>query len=830
MILQKKQNWVAYGLIFFLLLPAIVHSQRLALKGVVKDIQSDEAIPFASVILKKSGIGTLTDSAGHFTIIFSNTLPDSLLVTSVGYKSIALNVPVFKDSAYVAILVTVAPPDNEVVIKVKVDRALWLWRRVVKHKERQDIFKNDNFSYEVYNKLELDILNVNKNKLGRNFLLKPFNFILDNVDSSEEKPFLPVFLTETLSDFYWQRDPHKTREVIHASKTNGIENESVTKYLGTSYQNVNVYSNFIPVFDKDFVSPFHDNGDNYYNFKLLDTQYLGSRRLVHLRFTPKHKGQNTFEGDAWIHDTSFAIQKITLRPALDANVNFVEKLSMIQEFRQINDSIWFLSKDKFIVDLSPLGKSRTGVKGRKTTTYRNPVVNDPSVVQYLAENKKAAEVIVAPDAEGQAPEYWLAHRHEELSRNEKALYKMLDTIKSLPAYTKYSNIINFVGSGYTDVGKISIGAWYNWVSSNTLEGTRLRFDVVTNTKFNHKLKLGGYLAYGFRDQKFKGQAKAYFLPMKHPRLYFYVSYTKDRDGGQNYYDEASSDNIFTLAARKNGVAIKYLQVEEKRFEVFKETKPGFSFLLEFTNRQFNPLLNLPDKSFFSSSDGMALRSTEIALKIRYAYLEDFLETTFYRSSLGSSLPIVELQYTKGIRGILKSSYNYHKITARVSHTLKIAPYGNLYFNLFGGKVYGGLPFPLLEIHPGNEIYYYNKYAFNMMNKFEYISDRYAGFNLEHNIGNGLFRFIPLTRKLKFRQFWEAKGIMSDLSDVNRQINFIGSNAFQSLNGKLYLEAGTGVDNILKVFRLDFVWRLLPTPLPKESNKRFGIFGSFRIGF
>lgn len=813
-----------------MIFPFIAQSQRTVLKGVIKDIQSDEPIPFASVIFKKSGIGTQTDTAGHFTLTFSDPLPDSLVISSVGYKSLTVNVPPFKDSGFVSILITVAPPESEVVIKVSVDRALWLWRRIVKYKYRQDQWKNDNFSYEVYNKLELDILNINKTKLGKNFLLKPFSFILENVDSTEEKPFLPVFLTETLSDFYWQREPHKTREVIKASKTNGIENESVTKYLGTSYQNVNVYSNFVPVFDKEFVSPFHENGDNYYNFRLLDTQYLGKRRLVHLGFLPKHKGQNTFEGDAWIHDSTFAIQKVTMRPAAEANVNFVEKLSLIQEFRMVNDSTWFLSKDKFIVDLSPLGKSRTGVKGRKTTTYRNPVVNDASVVQMLADNKKSQEVIVVPDAEQKPLEYWQAQRHEELSRNEKALYKMLDTIKSLPAYTKYSNLINIIGSGFIDIGKIAVGAWYNWVSSNTWEGTRLRFDVVTKASFNSKVKLGGYLAYGFRDDKFKGQAKVFYLPVKHPRLYFYASYTKDREGGQNYYDEASSDNIFTLAARKSGVAIKYLQVEEKRLEIFKETKPGFSFLLEVTSRQFDPLLNLPDKSYFSSRDGLALRSFETSLKARYAYLEEFLETTFYRSSMGSSIPIVELQYVKGIKGVLKSSYNYHKFNARVSHTLKIAPYGNLYFNLFAGKVYGALPFPLLEIHPGNEIYYYNKYAFNMMNKFEYVSDRYAGFNLEHNIGNGLFRFIPLTRKLKIRQFWEAKGIMSNLSDQNKLINFVGNHSFQSLNGKMYLEAGTGVDNILKVFRVDLVWRVLPQPLPKESNKRFGVFGSFRIGF
>jgi hypothetical protein len=47
----------------------------------------------------------------------------------------------------------------------------------------------------------------------------------------------------------------KRREVFKGSKTLGVNNESVSKLLGGMEQNVNFYSNFIPVFDKLFVSP-----------------------------------------------------------------------------------------------------------------------------------------------------------------------------------------------------------------------------------------------------------------------------------------------------------------------------------------------------------------------------------------------------------------------------------------------------------------------------------------------------------------------------------------------------------------------------------------------
>lgn len=117
-----------------------------------------------------------------------------------------------------------------------------------------------------------------------------------------------------------------------------------------------------------------------------------------------------------------------------------------------------------------------------------------------------------------------------------------------------------------------------------------------------------------------------------------------------------------------------------------------------------------------------------------------------------------------------------------------------------------------------------------MNQFEFIGDQYAGFNVEHNIGNGLFRFIPITRKLKFRQFWSVKGVVANLTDANKQLNFKGNYLYKSLDSKMYVELGTGVDNILKFFRIDFVWRVAPTPMPKETISKFGVFGSFRFTF
>ena len=824
--------------LLFSFCPVLVNAQTKIIKGVIKDAHSDERIPFASISFKNTGSGKLSDSAGNFRFHFDKWPSDTIEVTYVGYKDFILPLDSIIQRAQgdvldISILLERGKYAAEVVVKRKIDRGLLMWRRIVRRKPFNDRYRFNNFSYELYNKLEIDLKNVKRDKFGKMPFVRRFKFIFDNIDTTEDgKPFLPVYLTEAISDYYYQKSPVRRREVFKGTKTIGVNNESVSKFLGGMDQNVNFYSNFIPVFDKEFVSPISDNGDAYYRYKVLDSQFVQGRRLIHLQFTPKRKGENTFEGDCWIHDTTFAVQKMNLRLAKEANINFVDNLSLIQEYTLINDSIWFLTRDKFVADLSLRGEDRLSFIARKGTTYKNIVVNDPSVVAELGKNKLMEETILTPEAKNNPDSFWVQARHEELTKNEKAIYHTIDTLLQLPAFKKATEQIYVLTTGYKNIGNFEIGPWYNWITYNTLEGVRTRFDLGTNKHFHKKMFLHAYAAYGFRDQDWKYQVNGMYLFNKSPRLSLSASYKKDLDYGQVYYDEISQDNLFAIAIRKPGIPMKFMMADEKKVDLFKEWKGGFSVGLGASHKTYDPLQGLPPKSLFINGKVTDLSTFEVSIRLRYAFLEKFLESTFNRISLGSPYPIVELKLTKGIPDVFNSGYSYTKVSASISDYKKISPYGNIYYNFFGGKTFGTLPYMMLDIAPGNEIYYYNKYAFNLMNMYEYLQDKYAGVNFEHNIGNGLFRFIPLTRKLKFRQFWTAKALWGSLTDENRELNMpVGSPyIFGVLDGNTYLELGTGVDNIFKVFRVDFVWKVLPQPLPPEKVKRFGIFGSFRVTF
>lgn len=822
--------------IVFLSVPAL--GQSLSLSGKIIDGHTKEPVSYASVYFARSGVGKTSDSAGNFSFYFNNFSKDTLVVSYIGYALYKLPITLQNNSKPLTVQLDHGSAGSDVVVKVKFNRGLYLWKKIMSKKKQYNRYDLGNFSYEAYNKLEIDLKNFNADKARKNFLLKNFSFIFDNIDStSEAVPFLPAYLIESLSDYAYQKNPKKFYEYIKNSNTKGVKNESFSKLLGVMNQNVSIYSNFVNVMDKDFISPFNDNADAYYNFAVPDTQLLGGKKLFHFVFNPKRPGQNTFQGDAWVLEKTFQITKISMYLGKDANINYIDRISVFQEFIPINDSIFFLSRDKFFADFRALGKNSLTLIGRKTTSYKDIHINSDSITNLFS-NQHIEEVVKTAEDLNKTPDSaWKNLRHDTLSANEKAIYATMDKLLDMPKFKKLQRNLLFLASGYRKIGYVEIGPWFNWISGNQWEGTRFRFDLGTTDKLMKNVYLHGYLAYGTRDQSFKGKAEAYWIIKRKPNwLRLHAAYTDDVDNGINQVGEVSQDNIFSLAIRKPNVTRKFIRTKDIRFEIFNELGKGFSTEWFVAHRQHTPLQNLPFKSYYPVTNGTSLTNFEIALKLRFAYLERFLETDYFRTSLGTKYPIVELMIAKGIKGVFNSAYDYTKYSATIKDFMKISPYGTLRYKIYGGIINGTLPFTNLENHPGNDLFYYSMASYNLMNRFEYLSDKYAGVNIEHNFGSGLFRFIPLTRKLKWRQFWNVKSLWGSLSSANNTANYIIDTsgvkvpAFKTLNGRSYIEVGTGIDNIFKIFRLDFVWRLSPTPIYAGKKNQFGAFVSFQFQF
>src|SRR5205085_8070771 len=162
--------------------------------------------------------------------------------------------------------------------------------------------------------------------------------------------------------------------------------------------------------------------DAYYSFSVPDTQIQSGKKIYHFVFRPKRPGQNTFEGDAWVVSQTYQIQRISLYLGKDANINYIDRISVFQEFIPINDTIYFLNRDKFFADFRVLGKQSLTLIGRKSTSYEHIIINSDSITNFFKGQKVEEIVESAKGFKDVTDSAWKDLRHDSLSENEKAIY------------------------------------------------------------------------------------------------------------------------------------------------------------------------------------------------------------------------------------------------------------------------------------------------------------------------------------------------------------------------------------------------------------------------
>jgi hypothetical protein len=796
--------------------------------GRVFDPLTNEAIPFASVLFVGTGVGVNSDINGKYALETSLAV-DSIRASFVGYLPATLSLQKGRSQEINFALRLNKFDLAEVEIKAGENPAIILLRKIIEHKPENDRERLSSFQYEAYNKLEFDINNMSEKFMNKR-LFKPFNFIFDYMDTtaSNKKPYLPVFLTETVSEVYFQRAPKLRKEIIKGSKVSGVENQTVTQYLGDLYSNINIYDNYIYLFGKGFVSPISGISQLYYKYMLMDSAYIENKWCYKVTFHPRRKQELTFNGEIWIHDTTFAIRKLNLRINNDANINFIEDLAIVQDYVHINNEQWMLGREVLVVNLAATetkSKQTTGFIGRKTTYYRDFVLNKPMGEKFFS----GSEIEMKDDAMHQSAAYWDSTRGESLTESERKIYAMIDTIKSIPAYKRYANAVKILATGYTETGWFEIGPLYSFISTNSVEGLRLRFGGQTSNAFSTKLVLSGYGAYGLRDARFKYGGTARFFTSKRPRQFFGVEYKMDIEQLGKSANAFLDDNVFATLLRRSP-SNKLNDVQQQKFYFEHEWVEGFSNRISILHSEYSPRGTL-DYTYFrndgKTDSANVLNNSELSLHIRFAYKERFVSGKVDRISLGSTYPILNLLYSRGIKDLLHSNFEYDKLLFRVEDYLYLGNFGLFSFRAEAGKIFQTLPYPLLFIHPGNNSFVYDRTAFNLMNYYEFVSDQYLSLKAEHHFGGIFLDRIPALRKLKWREVASISAVSGRLSNKNRAI-LANPDVFSDLSNKPYLEAGVGIENIFKILRIDNIWRL--SYLDHPDIAKVAIMGTISISF
>lgn len=818
-------------LMSFVLLWVTYLSSQTVVTGTVADAVTKEPIPFVNVVFKGTSFGGATDFDGKYRITTSEKC-DSITVSYIGFNTYTKAIKQGQEQE-INIFLKQGVELKTIEIKPGENPALRILRKVIANKENNQVAKLAAYQYELYNKIEVDLNNIDqeyKNKA----IFKPFAFIFDNIDSTQigKKPSLPIFITETISDFYFRKQPAIRNEVIKASKVSGIKNESMTQFMGDMYQKIDFYDNSMQFFDKTIPSPLSKSGLMHYRYYLEDSVNIDGHRCYQLRFKPKRKQSLAFVGNVWVTDSAYAIKKIEVDIAEDANLNFVNGLTIAQSFIKVED-VWMLEKENLLVDFSPFPidgrkKKLMGFYGKKTASYRDFKLNQPQEDDFYS---KEDEIRIIDSASYKSDEFWVNNRHDSLAASEKQIYRMVDTIQTLKAYRTWIDVIEMIVTGYKVLGPVELGPIGQTYSFNNIEGHRFRFGMRTSNAFSEWIELNGHLAYGTRDKEFKYRLGYRLFLEKENRTMLEMHYKNDNSilgAGQNSF---SSDNVVGTLLRF-GPLRNLTREKQIKAAISRDWKKGISSKVAFYNTEYIPQGEYTYELNETDLGGNpllknSLTSSEIRVNVRFAYKEKFISGVFDRKSLGTKWPVIQSQYSLGIKGILGSEYDYQKFALNVSDGFNLSSFGRMDVSIEAGRVWGTLPYVLLALPGGNETYVYNKNAYNGLNFFEFATDKYATASVSHHFNGFFLNRIPLLRKLKWREVVGAKVLFGDLDAKHNQV-LVLPDYVKSLVNRPYYESSVGIENIFKILRIDGVWRMAYLEAPNAVP--FMIKGSLQFVF
>jgi len=779
----------------------------------------------------------ITDENGKYTFTIDDKT-DSIALSMIGYKTIIKPVTKAKEQEIDFLVQPVSTTMQAVVISVKAKytRAQKLIKNVIKNKVHNNVFENKSYQCAVYDKIEVDLKNIPE-KLQNSRLLKPLNFAFKNTDTTaDNQKLLPVYLSESNANYYYKKNPRKERYDYTAIKSSGIDNKSILTYVDGLYKNINIYDNNIKLADVNFISPISDNALIFYEYHILDTVVFDHHRCIQVQFAPKSFGSNTFNGYMWITDTSFAVKSVAMHIDKNANINFVDKFEISQNF-EAEDRHFFPDKTILYLDLGIRQLKKTGAVVKKTTLYRDPILDNNSI-DTAFEKKETVSVPVSTDSSA-----WTGSRFEPLTRSENSVYQLMDTLTKIPAVVTYGKIISALSTGYYTTGTVDLGNIYSVYTNNKVEGNRYTFGLETNHLFNQNIQLWGYAGLSTRDKQFRYLASSLFVLTRKQWSTLNLTYTSDISAGYEHQDELDQNSVFASFLRRVSYSeIRLLNRRDADIKYKKYFDNGIGIGAELKNSAITPFFNVyytygDFAPFIVTKPGVNDDYTvnEATVSLRFSHKEKYVTQYYTRSSLGSNYPIVTLSYTKGIKlntGFLKSDFDYSKWNLNIQHDFTDGRIGQLSYTINAGLTNGILPVILLDVQKGNDTYYYNKYAFNNMNRYEFATDKYASLSMQQNFGSFPFKYVPLLKKLKWRSLITFKGVMGTMSEANKIANGYYDTSinyhFTIPDKTPYMETGVGIDNIFHLIRIDAVWRL--NYLNNSGICRFGLKGSLELKF
>ena len=845
------------------------------IQGVVKDEDTGEPIPFVSIFYEGKGVGCISDIDGRFKVDKMVEWKE-LTFSSVGYTTKV--VPITAKTEFLNVSLKVMDHTlDEIVVRPKREKysrknnpAVELMKKVVASKELDDLKQKDYYSYNIYQKLTLALNNITADSLRESKLFKQYPFFRDQVEYCEvtEKNILPLSVDESLTQTVFRKKPESEKNIIKGLNSTGVNElfntgDMLTTVLKDVFQNVNVYEDRVRLLQYPFDSPISDNGIGFYRYYIMDTTYVEHDKCFHLSFVPNNSQDFGFTGHLYIMaDSTYRLKQCVLNLPKKTDVNFVENMQILQQFGALPTGEWVQLTDDMLCELNFFGGH---FMVRRIT--HNSDYSFLEVPERIF--KKKGKEIKDVNAMMRNDEFWNRYRATELTQSESNMGGFVDNLAKIKGF-KYvlfglkALIENFVETGTKDnPSKVDIGPVNTILTSNFVDGTRLRASAQTTANLNPNWFFKGYVAYGFKDEKMKylGQVeysfdKKGYLAREFPKHAIAVSYQYDNMLPSDKFINTDKDNMFTSLKWAKQDLYNYERKFTVNYEHERESGLKTHAMVRYAN--YEPCGNLFYRTMAGESqlqkaiaDGTMqgdvfmhtpyntkdITVTEATLGVRYAPGETFINTKQRRLPINLDAPVFSLSHTFGLNGILGSEYKYNFTEAGAYKRLWLGSWGNIDTYLKGGIQWNKVPFPLLIMPAANLSYIIQDGTFNLINNMEFLNDRYASLDVSWNMQGKLFNRIPLIKKLKWREFIGVKCLWGQLTDKNNP--FLPENSDDPMLMKFpghyraagvyeyashvmdpkepYVEVCAGIHNIFKLLHVEYVRRLNYNHLP-TANK------------
>ncbi|GAB2793572.1 DUF5686 and carboxypeptidase-like regulatory domain-containing protein [Rhabdobacter roseus] len=832
------------------------HAQTTTVRGVISDEKTGETLPYVSIIIPGTTLGTSADADGRYAL----TIPASyarITFSYIGYESVQKELAVGKAQVIDVKMKVDAALLKEVTIRGKAARyrnrdnpAVQLIRQVIEHKAENQMAHHAYLEYEQYEKISFGLSHLT-DRFKDKRIFRNYQFLFQEQDSTAigGAITLPAYLQEKLSQVYFRKNPYVKKQWVKASQraefdSKFVDNDGLSAYFNRIYEDINLYDNNISVATNLLLSPIATTAPTFYKYFIRDTLKTQVPWLVELGFVPRNKTDLLFEGRLFVTlDGNYAVQHAYLTVNKDINLNFMRDLEASLEFDKHDDGRYYPSKTTLRMEFA-VGEKGPGLLGQRVVSYTHYATDQPRPDSLY---RGPAEQLLYNPKDKPSTFDWQAQRPIPLERTELAIYQHVDTLQTIPSFRRTMDIASLFLAGYKSLGLVEVGPVNTFYSFNPVEGFRLRFGGRTTTELSTRYFFETYAAYGFTDQRWKyflsgtyslNQKSVYHFPLHYVKM----SYQHDTKIPGQDLQFVQEDNF--LLSFKRGANNRWLYNDVLRLEYVREFQSRLSYKVGFTNWTQHPagiLAYLPSTTEDEPSLPVAsLTNTELNLELRYAPKEQFYQGKLYRTPIVNKYPVFTFRYNAGLKGILGGGTSYHQFTGTVAKRVYLSQLGYMDLTAEGGFIRGGgIPFPLLTIHRANQTYAYQLNSYNLMNFLEFVSDHHASLDVQYYLNGFLFNKVPLLKQLKLREVVSLKALIGGLRDENNpEKTTLGVYQFPkdeqgrpisyALGSQPYLEGSVGVANIFKLLRVDLVKRFGYLDHPQVTE--WGIRARFRLDF